>query len=296
MRHAERARVDDLDRHRRLARRRAAPTPPCRTSPSDRCTDTIASAPPSAAALVGLQERRRATGRDVLTGATARSASATVGRGDVDALGVRRRRRRRPAAARRGCPRAATTARRQVGRRVGDDGDVHGREATGRAQPATMLTSLGARTMTLRTLPAVQRRARPSGWPAPAARSSSSPIVGGDLDPVAHLALHLHDAGDRVVHQQRRVGHRERRRTPATRSWPSRAHSSSAMCGASGASISTSGSATSRGTPVQLGQVVVQLDQLGDRGVEPQRVHVGAHRVDRAVQQPARRVVGRRRR
>jgi hypothetical protein len=31
-------------------------------------------------------------------------------------------------------------------------------------------------------------------------------------------------------------------------SWPSRAHSSSAMCGASGATISTSGSATDRGT------------------------------------------------
>ena len=36
---------------------------------------------------------------------------------------------------------------------------------------------------------------------------------------------------------------------PATPAWPSRAHSSSATCGASGASISTSGSATSRGTP-----------------------------------------------
>ena len=31
--------------------------------------------------------------------------------------------------------------------------------------------------------------------------------------------------------------------------WPSRDHSSSAMCGASGASISTSGSATARGAP-----------------------------------------------
>ena len=78
-------------------------------------------------------------------------------------------------------------------------------------------------------------------------------------------------------------------------SWPRRDHSSSAMCGASGASSSTSGSATSRrhaAVVVLRGQVVVQLGDAGDRGVEPQRLHAVADRRDRAVQDAA----GRRRR
>ena len=96
---------------------------------------------------------------------------------------------------------------------------------------------------------------------------------------------------DGLVDQQRRVGRRElgvRHRV----SWPSRRHSSSATCGASGASMSTSGSATSRGFR-QPGHPVVQLDQLGDRGVEPDRLHVAADHVDHAVQQLAGLVVGR---
>ena len=51
------------------------------------------------------------------------------------------------------------------------------------------------------------------------------------------------------------------------------------------------GSAIARGR-VELGDRVVQLDQLGDRGVEAQRVHVGADGVDRAVQQARDLVVG----
>ena len=60
-------------------------------------------------------------------------------------------------------------------------------------------------------------------------------------------------------------------------SWPSLAHSSSATCAASGATISTNGSAIVGRAATQLGEVVVQLDQLGDGGVEPQGLHVVAH-------------------
>ena len=44
---------------------------------------------------------------------------------------------------------------------------------------------------------------------------------------------------------------------------------------------------------VELGDSVVQLDQLGDRGVEVQFVHLGANEVDRAMQQLERVRVGR---
>ena len=61
--------------------------------------------------------------------------------------------------------------------------------------------------------------------------------------------------------------------------WPSRRHSSSAMCGASGATSSTSCSATdARHRAARLGQVVVQLGDLGDGGVEAQPVQVLARR------------------
>ena len=71
--------------------------------------------------------------------------------------------------------------------------------------------------------------------------------VGGHDDAAAHLAVDLHRAA-RPCRRPAAPGRpRGTARRPASRSWPSRAHSSSATCGASGASISTSGSATSRG-------------------------------------------------
>ena len=72
--------------------------------------------------------------------------------------------------------------------------------------------------------------------------------AGGTVIRARDLAVDLHRDLDGVVDQQRRVGHGERL-VGQRRPWPRRAHSSSATCGASGASISTSGSATSRGTP-----------------------------------------------
>ena len=111
--------------------------------------------------------------------------------------------------------------------------------------------------------------------------------VGGDGDVAAHLAVDLHRVLDRVVDEQRRIGGRHRLVGDRRRCGRGGRHSSSPTCGTSGDAISTSASATSRGVAVELGDVVVELDQLGDRRVEAQRLHVGAHGVDRAVQQLA---------
>src|SRR5450755_3017950 len=66
---------------------------------------------------------------------------------------------------------------------------------------------------------------------------------------------------------------------------PSRSHNSSATCGASGATIRTSGSARARGRAGQPGRVRGQRDELGDRGVEPQRGEVHPDRGHGPVQQ-----------
>ena len=138
------------------------------------------------------------------------------------------------------------------------------------------------------------RGSRPSSAAATSASAAARTVVlggvGGDLDPAAHLAVDLHRVGDRLGRPAAPGRPPGRPRRPASPSWPSRRHSSSAMCGANGATISTSGSATARGVPAAAdrGGPVGQLDQLGDRGVEPQAVHVGADAVDGPVQQPRR--------
>ncbi len=69
-----------------------------------------------------------------------------------------------------------------------------------------------------------------------------------DGDPAAHLALHLHRDLDGVLHQKRLVGDGEgsvRQRLVVTQA----DHSSSARCGATGATIETNGDTASRGAP-----------------------------------------------
>ena len=159
-----------------------------------------------------------ATAATCVTGVNARSAAATSRGGDVDALAelapadddVERHDAR--------CRAGSTTDRRQVCRRVSDDRDAHLAQATGRrrCRPAA---SRRDDVDELRRAhddgadAALGRRRRPCAAPAPARAASSSLMSAAHLDPVAHLALDLHDAGDRVLDEQRRVGHAGTART-----------------------------------------------------------------------------------
>ena len=75
-----------------------------------------------------------------------------------------------------------------------------------------------------------------------AASCSASRRAGGDRDRAPHLAVDLHRDLDRRRRRAARGRAPGSGRTRATPACPSRSHSSSATCGASGASISTSGS------------------------------------------------------
>ena len=119
------------------------------------------------------------------------------------------------------------------------------RAARGHPQPGTTLTSLGARTMTVRIVAAVQGRP-PRRTASASSRSSSSPIVGGHLQPVAHLALRparRRSRSPRPAATRRPSASRPGRRTG---SWPSRAHMSSAVYGANSDSSTATASTASR--------------------------------------------------
>ena len=127
-----------------------------------------------------------------------------------------------------------------------------------------------------------RRAARRCAASARAAASSSSSLApAGTVTLRPHLAVDLHrDLDRRPRRGSAGSALGERLVARATSSWPSRSHSSSATCGASGASISTSGSTTSRGRAPVLGddlrQPVVELEQPRDRGVELAARHVVA--------------------
>ena len=74
-------------------------------------------------------------------------------------------------------------------------------------QAGTTLTSFGARTITVR-MPS-GTAARTFSLARASSRRASSVMSAGHLEPVAHLAPDLHHAGDGVLDEQSRVGHRE---------------------------------------------------------------------------------------
>ena len=110
--------------------------------------------------------RPRATAATCVTGRTARSAAATSAvvtstpSTELDAV------RRPRAAGRRGWPSRSHDVQRQVCRGVGTIATLTSAGYRAAAQPATTLTSFGARTMTVRIRPAVERRHAPWRWPA----------------------------------------------------------------------------------------------------------------------------------
>ena len=179
---------------------------------ADRCTETTASQPAVRRALVGREERRRAGPRRG-DRRQRRSASATVARRrprspssyDVPPIttcsGTTPTPLPRTSSAGRDAVESVTTATR-------DCSDMAVRLSAAR-QAGTTLTSFGARTTTVRTSRPSSARCTASAASA-SSRSSSSVDVGRHLQPAAHLALHLHDAGHGVLDQQRRVGDRER--------------------------------------------------------------------------------------
>ena len=213
----------------------------------DRWTETMAVAPSSASRWY-VSAKTCGVGRDVVTMVYSRSAAATCVRRDVPALDE-------VLTADDDVERDDLDAvplddlPRQVGRRVGDDPRAHVAllpSPAGRGTTAgTTLTSLGARTMTVRMPPSV------AALHLVTAERQLAQVVLGDvgahLDPVADLALDLDDAGDGVLDELRGVAHGERRHAPPRPRDPSRCHISSAMCGATGATMSTIASTTSRG-------------------------------------------------
>ncbi len=111
----------------------------------------------------------------------------------------------------------------------------------------TKFTIVPGTTLSLRTVaPSSSSAMRGSARAAASCAAASAPTA--HLDPRPHLAVDLHRHLDRLLDQPRRISRREIDSYVSVSSWPSRAHSSSAMCGASGATISVSGSATSRGS------------------------------------------------
>ena len=108
---------------------------------------------------------------------------------------------------------------------------------------------------------------------------------GGDLDGEADLAVDLNRQGDGGRAGQRGIGVGERL-VGEGGGWPSRCQSSSAMCGASGATIRISGSARARGTRGRSWRRARQLDEPGDRGMVTQLAEIAPDGGDGGVQQP----------
>ena len=159
--------------------------------------------------------------------------------------------------------------------------DARGARLSATSEPqTTMLTSFGARTITLRTCLPVQRPLHRLGRPAPAASRSASVMSGRHLQPGPHLALHLHDGGHR---RPRPAAPRRRpasRRVATVGSWPSRSHISSAVYGATSYSRIATASAASRtagsaGPAAGVDRLAGGVDQLhhpGDHHVEAVRL------------------------
>src|SRR6476619_6449490 len=171
----------------------------------DRWTATIASAPAAAASSYA-SRKTDGEGREVLTCRDRRSAAATSAvvtstpsrrstPSTTTCSGTARRPSRSTTSSGRYAVESVTTATfTSAGyrpRSAGDDVDQLGRADDDLADG-----------------PAVQRR-HDLGAGQRLLLEVSVTDVRGDLDPVAHLALDLHHAGDGVVHEQRRVGHRE---------------------------------------------------------------------------------------
>ena len=138
--------------------------------------------------------------------------------------------------------------------------------------------------------------APPSGPTTFASASAAASTSAGDASAAtviarADLAVDLHRVLDRVGDQQRRdrrPGTPRRRATRRGRAAPTAPRRCAARAARPSAPAARRRRAGRSAAADDLRQVVVQLDQLGDRGVEPQVLHVGAHAVDRAVQQPRR--------
>ncbi len=116
-----------------------------------------------------------------------------------------------------------------------------------------------------------------------------------DLDACPHLAVDLHRHLDRVLDEPRGIGDGKglvRQRVGVTEPLPQ-------LLGDVGRQRRDHQHQTARDlargcavAPDDRRQMVVQLEQPGDRGVEAHRPHVGAYGRDRAVQSPACLVVG----
>ena len=135
-------------------------------------------------------------------------------------------------------------------------------------RPGTTMTFFGALPPSAATILASARAA---------ASTTSSGASAATMMRDAHLAVDLHRQLDRVVDQQRRVGDGERlvgERSVVAEQPPQLLGQ---VRGERGAHQHQLVGDRPRAA-AQLGEVVVQLDQLGDRGVEPQRLHVGRAR------------------
>ena len=149
------------------------------------------------------------------------------------------------------------------------------RRASMASAQATMLTIWPGTTITLRTMAFQEARDMRLGQRS-RVRSDSRVGVRRDLDRAAQLAVDLHRQRERVAHQRRRIGLRERHDPRSAISpWPSACHSAWLTCGVTGLSSSTIASSASCRTArpwslmsSNLRHVVEQFHQRGDRGVE----------------------------
>ena len=159
----------------------------------------------------------------------------------ADGLDVRRQ--RRAAAGERVAAAGMSGSERPAGRERSSGEQAAAHRASDHL--TTMLTRrpLATTTFTM-VLPSVW--ACTCGSASAAASSDVLVDVGGHRHAAAHLAVHLHRHDDRLFGRDRGVARPASRRRPRRRAWPSRSHSSSAMCGANGDSISTSASTASR--------------------------------------------------
>ena len=143
-------------------------------------------------------------------------------------------------------------------------------------QPTTTLTSFGARTITLRTSASPIARTT-FGVGQRQRLQLGLGDVGRDLQLGPHLALHLDDAGHRLLDQQRRRSAVGQPAFATVGSWPSRSHISSAVYGATRLSMTATVSAASRtagsaGAGAGVDRLAGGVDQLHhprDDDVEP---------------------------
>ena len=156
-------------------------------------------------------------------------------------------------------------------------------------QSGTTLTSLGARTITLRMPRPPRARATP-GVASASDRNSSSEMPGGTSQPVPDLARHLNDTRHRFPDQQRRI------RAVARQPWPPRADAQGSPsilppCRARTATTARPRSPrplAPRGRPRRPGVDHAarrgdQFHQPGDRHVEPESLDHAGELIDDVV-------------